>query len=172
MSVVEENLNRKSSAFLPSMRGFKLASLNIASLPKHIDELRVLLSDKPLDILSINETRLDDSVSDNEVYIPGYDIIRRDREHNGRFGGGVCIYVRSNINFSLRPDLSDISSMIKGVLSQPNFSPQTNTTQLFPQINTNFNNLSSVKVNTNISSCVKLDEWDKFEFSVKKEGKF
>ena len=62
--------------------------------------------------------------------------------------------------------------MIKGVLSQPNFSPQTNTTQLFPQINTNFNNLSSVKVNTNISSCVKLDRWDKFEFSGKKEGKF
>ena len=61
--------------------------------------------------------------------------------------------------------------MIKRVLGQPNFSPQTNTTQLFPQINTNFNNLSSVKVNTNISSCVKLDEWDKFEFSVKKEQK-
>ena len=43
------------------------------------------------------------------------------------------------------------SSMIKRVLGQPNFSPQTNTTQLFPQINTNFNNLSSVKVNTNMS---------------------
>ena len=107
-NVMEENSNYSSSAFLPSMRGFKLASLNIASLPKHIDELRVLLSDNPLDILSINETRLDDSVSDDEVYIPGYDIIRRDREHNGRFGGGVCIYVRSNINFSLRPDLSDL----------------------------------------------------------------
>ena len=36
-------------------------------LPKHSDELRVLLSDNPLDILSINETRLDDSVSDDEV---------------------------------------------------------------------------------------------------------
>ena len=106
-NVMEENSN-SSSAFLPSMRGFKLASLNIASLPKHIDELRVLLSDNPLDILSINETRLDDPVSDGEVYIPGYDIIRRDRVHNGRFGGGVCIYVRSNINFSLRPDLSDL----------------------------------------------------------------
>ena len=45
---------------------------------------------------------------------------------------------------------SNNSSMIKRVLGQPNFSPQTNATQLFPQINTNFNNLSSVKVNTNI----------------------
>ena len=50
-NVMEENSNYSSSAFLPSMRGFKLASLNIASLPKHIDELRVLLSDNPLDIL-------------------------------------------------------------------------------------------------------------------------
>ena len=32
--------------------------LNIASLRKHFDELRVLLSDNPLDILSTNETRL------------------------------------------------------------------------------------------------------------------
>ena len=79
----------------------KLASLNITSLPKHIDELRVLLADNPLDVLSSNETRLDDSVNNNEVHIPGYDIIRRDREYNGRF-----IYVRSTINYSLRPDLS------------------------------------------------------------------
>ena len=43
---------------------------------------------------------------DSDVYIPGYEIIRRDRETNGRFGGGVCFFVRSNISYSLRPDLS------------------------------------------------------------------
>ena len=43
-----------------NVRGFKLANLNITSLPNHIDELRVLLADKPIDVLSINETRLDD----------------------------------------------------------------------------------------------------------------
>ena len=73
---------------------------------RHIDELRILLADTPVDILSINETRLDDSVKDSDVYIPGYEIIRRDRETNGRLGGGVCFYVRSNITYSLRPDLS------------------------------------------------------------------
>jgi len=52
------------------MRGFKLASLNIASLSKHIDELRGLLSDNPLDILSIHETRLDDSVSTTRFTFP------------------------------------------------------------------------------------------------------
>ena len=95
-------MSHKFFCFLPSTRGFKFASLNITSLPKHIDELRVL----PLDVLSINETRLDDSVCDNDVYIPGHEIVRRDRELNGRFCDGVSFYVRSHINFSLRPDLS------------------------------------------------------------------
>ena len=30
----------------------------------------------------------------------------KDRESNGKNGGGVCIYIRSNINFQLHADLS------------------------------------------------------------------
>ena len=44
-----------SHEFLPSKRGFKLASLIINSLSAHIDELRILLSDRPIDILAINK---------------------------------------------------------------------------------------------------------------------
>lgn len=50
-----------ASSFLPAKRGFKMACLNINSLVKHIDELRVLLSDFSVDILAINETKLDES---------------------------------------------------------------------------------------------------------------
>ena len=57
-------------------------------------------------ILAINETKLDATIKDGEVHLPGYDVVRKDRESNGRNGGGVCIYVRSNINFQLRADLS------------------------------------------------------------------
>ena len=42
----------------------------------------------------LNETRLDSTVSDSEVHIHGYEIVRRDRDSNGRFGGGVCFYIR------------------------------------------------------------------------------
>ena len=59
-----------------------------------------------VDILAINETKLDATIKDGEVYLTGYDVVRKDRESNGRNGGGVCIYVRSNINFQLRADLS------------------------------------------------------------------
>ena len=37
------------------------------------------MQDKPFDILTLNETRLDNSISDSEVKIPGYDKVRRDR---------------------------------------------------------------------------------------------
>ena len=98
---INTNSSSESFHFLPSMRGFKLASSHNATLPKHIDELRVLLADCPLDVLS-----LDESVSNNEVYIPSYEIIRCDREHDSRPGEGIYFYVCSTINCSLHPDLS------------------------------------------------------------------
>ena len=68
-------MNTKTIPPFPIKRGFKLASLNIASLIKHIDELRILLVNNPLDILSINETILDSLVNDGEVHIPEYEIL-------------------------------------------------------------------------------------------------
>ena len=97
-------------SLVPQARGFKIASLNIASLPAHIDELRLLMADKNLDVLAINETRLSDSIDDSCIHIQGYDIVRRDRNRNG---GGVCLYIRSSINFKTRSNLmSDIYEAI------------------------------------------------------------
>ena len=70
-----------------------MASLNITSLLKHIDELRVFLNDQNIDVLAIIETRLNEGIFDQEVKVQGYDIIRRDRSKNGRLGGGVCFYI-------------------------------------------------------------------------------
>ena len=97
-----------SHEFLPSKRGFKLALLNINSLSAHIDELRILLSDRPIDVLAVNESKLDDTISDNEIHISGYESIRSDRSTNGRSGGGVCFFIRSEINYSVRSDLINL----------------------------------------------------------------
>ena len=84
-----------------------MACLNINSLVSHIDDLRIFMSQSMgIDNLAINETKLDSTIKDNEIHLPGYDVVRKDRENNGRHGGGVCIYVRSNINFQIRADLS------------------------------------------------------------------
>ena len=83
-----------------------MACLNITSLPKHIDELHIFLHNNCcLDILAINETRLHEIISDNEIRIEGYDIVRRDRPLNGRNGGGVCFYIRTCINYVVHKDL-------------------------------------------------------------------
>ena len=71
---------------LENLKGFRIAHLNITSIPKYIDHLRLYLANNPVDILSINETRLDDSIDNAEVYIQGYNLYGKDR---CRFGGGV-----------------------------------------------------------------------------------
>ena len=85
-----------------------MAALNVNSLVAHIDELRVFMSSSGIDILVINETKLNFLVDNNEVHLQGFEIIRKDRKTNGRNGGGVCIYVRtcSNLNYIIRDDLS------------------------------------------------------------------
>ena len=38
----------------PDIKGLKMGMLNIVSLPKYIDEIRVLLTDQYFDILALN----------------------------------------------------------------------------------------------------------------------
>ena len=45
-------------------RGFKMAFLNIVSLPKHVGELRISELFFHFDLLALNETRVDLSISD------------------------------------------------------------------------------------------------------------
>ena len=84
MQSLQTNMPNEQNLLLPKMSGFKLASLNVTSLVKHIEELKILLDNNMIAVLAINETRLDSTVIDDEVHIHGYEIVRRDRESNGR----------------------------------------------------------------------------------------
>ena len=64
---------------LKSISGISIAHLNVCSLLKNIDEIRLLLDEAKINILTMCEARLDDSVSDNEIYIDGYNTVRNDR---------------------------------------------------------------------------------------------
>jgi hypothetical protein len=86
---------------IPNERGFKMAFLNIVSLPKKIDEINFSMSNKFIDLIAFNGTRLDANITDNLINLDGYDIVRKDRSRNG---GGVCIYLRSSINYKIRDD--------------------------------------------------------------------
>ncbi len=52
------------------------------------------MQNMPVDILAINETKLNHLVPDSEIAIAGYYHIRHDRS---RSGGGVLLYVRDSI---------------------------------------------------------------------------
>lgn len=91
---------------LDSLTGFRIAHINIASIPKYIDQLRIYLFNKPLDVLSINETRLDNTISNDEVSIPGYNLFRKDRS---RHGGGVAIYTRDVFNIREKSQLVPVT---------------------------------------------------------------
>ena len=56
-----------------------MGSLNINSLVKHIDELRIAMINQPLDILAINESKLDDNNSDNMLSLHGYTLVCGDK---------------------------------------------------------------------------------------------
>ena len=77
---------------IPNERGFKTAFLNIVTLPCKIDEIRHSMSRKNIDLIALNETRLNQSISDGLIHLDGYEVVRKDRSRNG---GGVCIYLRS-----------------------------------------------------------------------------
>ena len=65
------------------------------------------MSSSKVDILVINECKLGSTVHNNEVYLPGFELVRKDRKINGRNGGGVCIYLRTNLNYRIRDDLNN-----------------------------------------------------------------
>jgi hypothetical protein len=56
---------RHSSTF----KGMKMSMLNIVSLPKYIDEIIVLVAHQYFYILALNETRLDDNISNQDMFI-------------------------------------------------------------------------------------------------------
>ena len=62
------NITPNSTPNYLNTRGFKMAFLNIVSLPKHVDELRISDIIFPhFDLLALNETRLDSAISNDTV---------------------------------------------------------------------------------------------------------
>ena len=79
-------------------KGLRVCHWNVRSLNnKKYEEIRALLTtDNPqLDVLVITESWLDESRGNSEIYIPGFNIERKDRV--GRSGGGVLMYISTGL---------------------------------------------------------------------------
>ena len=73
--------------------------ININSVLSKTDTLRDIVGHTKPVILGITESKLDSSVSDQEVNINGYSILRSDRN---KYGRDVACYVRADLCFNKR----------------------------------------------------------------------
>lgn len=72
--------------------------LNIRSISTGFDLFSELVTGESYDVLGLSETFLNKNTHDSVIRIPGYKVIRNDRE--GR-GGGVAFYVKDAIKFKI-----------------------------------------------------------------------
>ena len=101
-------------------KGMNFIHLNTRSLLPKLDELRLLASNTKVAVIGITESWLDASVTDAEVEIPGYLIVRHDRN---RTGGGVCLYIRSDIAFNPKNDIGADLETVWAELYLPKTKP-------------------------------------------------
>ena len=83
-------------------RGLHFLHLNARSLIPKISELKIIASNSKAAVISITEAWLDSSVSDGEIHLKNYPVIRRDRN---RHGDGVYVNIRNGLAFTYRSDL-------------------------------------------------------------------
>ena len=83
-------------------RGLHFLHVNARSFIPKISELRTVAHRTRPAVVCITEFWLDSSVTDGEIQIEGYDVLRRDRNRNG---GGVCAFVRNDSAYNPREDL-------------------------------------------------------------------
>ena len=73
-----------------------LAYLNINFLHNKIDSLREILKNIPLEIICVDETRLDDSFPDQQFKIEGFRFPPFGRDRN-KHGGGKIVFVKDGL---------------------------------------------------------------------------
>lgn len=91
---LEPRVHNKRSPTLP---GFLLS--NVMSLTPKIDEIRHSVTKEKVDFACFTESWLKDSIPDNVINIPNFNVIRKDRPSDHH--GGVCIYIHSSIPYQV-----------------------------------------------------------------------
>ena len=83
-------------------KGLHIAHVNVNSLANKVDEVLNVVQRNNLHVLVITETHLDQTITNGQIELRGYNIIRKDRN---RRGGGVAIYIQEHLLFKVRDDL-------------------------------------------------------------------
>ena len=79
------------------------------------------MTDICFDVLAINVTKIESSITSGLIRVDGYNLERNDRNKNG---GGVALYIQNNINYVVRDDLVPNNLEIIAIeISKPKAKP-------------------------------------------------
>ena len=91
-------------------KGMTIAHLNICGLEGKLEDLKLVMDGIPIDVLTLSETHLPDSVADQKLQIPGYTLYRKDRIFNPIGYGGVATYVNLSLSSDRRDTLETLDT--------------------------------------------------------------
>ena len=91
---VPTDINDMDISCITNRKGLKILHLNINGLLHKLDYVKMLADKIKFDVLSSNQTKLDGSIGDKDIEIPGYTTYRKDRN---KYGGGVLLYIVDSI---------------------------------------------------------------------------
>ena len=98
---------------LNTLKEFKVVHFNVRSLPKKIDQLRVLFLGSNIDVITLSETWLKPSLNSKLYEMDGYTLYRSDRDlkgKKGKRGGGLLTYINNQHAACSLTDSLDVSS--------------------------------------------------------------
>ena len=93
------------------IKGFKLLHMNVRSLSKKLDQVKLMFLESKLDVITISETWLNMVTSSNSLTLQDFVMYRQDRNLNvvkKKRGGGLLTYIAARHAASSEP-LTDIS---------------------------------------------------------------
>ena len=96
-------------------RNCTVLHLNVNSVRYKFAEISNILVEGFADVFVIGESKLDDSFTNAQFYVPNFALYRSDRNAHG--GGGVMVYINNTIPHCIRNDLCDcISNGLEGMV--------------------------------------------------------
>ena len=87
------------SYFSDVLKNFNLVHINAQSIPAHYSDMLSTFENQSVHAILVSESWLKPCLPSVAYALPGFHLIRNDR--SGRSGGGVAIYLRSHIPFSI-----------------------------------------------------------------------
>ena len=130
----------------------RIVNVNFQSIKTKQGQLYNMLDSIKPDIICGTETWIDNSIKDSQIFPPGYNIYRNDRNLNG---GGVLLAVRGNLISSPVPELQTDCEIIwcklelvghKAIYLTSYYNPKTSNEESYSQFEISMNHATSIKM--------------------------